>query len=82
MRIHFDCYDCGLGILADFDPWVTLDHFDSCPNCHSLMTEAEEYEGELPKSAEDLIEVAQSEGWTINSADMIDHGVVKESWRL
>lgn len=82
MRIHFDCYHCGLGILADFDDWVTLQHFDNCPNCHSDLTVAEEYEGELPKSVEQLVEIAQSEDWTINSVDMIDHGVVKKSWTL
>lgn len=82
MRIHFDCYYCGLGILADFDSWVTLEHFDYCPRCQSDMTTVEEYDGELPESAEQFVEVVQSDYWTVNSVDLLDHGIVKESWIL
>lgn len=80
MRIHFDCYFCGLGIIADFDDWVTLDHFANCPNCHSDLTVAEKYDGELPKSIEELVKTVESEDWTVDSVQVINHGVVRETW--
>lgn len=82
MRIHFECYGCNIGIVANFDSWVTLEDLRKCPFCGTFNTEAEEFHTELPKSIQDLSDRFVPKGYYATRVKEVKHGEVKKDWVL